>query len=371
VDSTLSDYVQQVYSEPLADSTTFQQIPYRPSFSRDYFSGGAVVASNVGFAGSSVLQFSDLLGNHQILAILNLYGNLGESDVYFAYTNLSHRTNYGLAIFQYQKDLLLFTSPQRDDLENQIHRGGSVFLTRPFNRFERMEYGITAAMVNQRIFRYDYEGGTIREIADPGDHIYVAPNLAYVHDNVLYGSTGPVNGSRSRISAEYALGGIAYTTAVLDDRHYTSLTRRLTFARRILGGASFGDDPQFFRFGGAFTYRGKDYGELIGTRAAIANVELRFPLIEALRVGFPLTLSLGGINGVVFLDAASAWNAGTDPRFFSNVGGLHTEGMHLAYGFGARMNLGYFILRYDYGREHGIERGPGESHHFLTFGPEF
>jgi outer membrane protein assembly factor BamA len=77
------------------------------------------------------------------------------------------------------------------------------------------------------------------------------------------------------------------------------------------------------------------------------------------------------VNGVVFLDAASAWNAGTDPRFFSSQGGLHTEGMHLAYGFGARINLGYFILRYDYGREHGIERGPGESHHFLTFGPEF
>ncbi len=370
-DSTLSDYVQQVYSEPLADSTTFQQIPYRPSFSRDYFSGGAVVASNVGFAGSSVISFSDLLGNHNILAILNLYGNLGESDVYIAFTNLAHRMNYGIAVFQYQKDLLLFTSPQRDDLQNQIHRGGSFFFSRPFNRFERLEYGVTAAMVNQRIFRYDYTGGTITQYGDQGDYVYVAPNMSYVHDNVLYGSTGPVNGGRSRISAEYALGGMNYTTGVLDDRHYTSLTRRLTFARRLLGGASFGDDPQFFRFGGAFTYRGKDYGELIGTRAAIANVELRFPLIETLRVGFPLSLSLGGVNGVVFLDAASAWNAGTDPRFFSNVGGLHPEGAHLAYGFGARINLGYFILRYDYGREHGIERGPGESHHFLTFGPEF
>jgi outer membrane protein assembly factor BamA len=330
-----------------------------------------VVASNVGFAGSSVISFSDLLGNHNILAILNLYGNLGDSDVYLAFTNLSHRMNYGLAIFQYQKDLLLFTSPQRDDLESQIHRGGSFFFSRPFNRFERVEYGITAAMVNQRIFRYDYVGQTISEFGERGDFFYVAPNLSYVHDNVLYGSTGPINGSRSRISGEYSIGGLEYATAVLDDRHYTSLTRRLTFARRLLGGASFGNDPQFFRFGGAFTYRGKDYGELIGTRSAIANVELRFPLIEALRVGFPLTLSLGGINGVVFLDAASAWNAGTDPRFFSSVGGLHTEGMHLAYGFGARINLGYFILRYDYGREHGIERGPGESHHFLTFGPEF
>jgi Tol biopolymer transport system component len=370
-DSTLSDYVVSVYSEPLVDSTSFQHLPYKASFSRDYFAGGAVVASNVGFAGSSVISFSDLLGNHNILAVLNLYGNLSDSDVYLAYTNLSRRTNYGFAIFQYQKDLLLFTSPQNDDLESQIHRGGALFFSRPFNRFRRIEYGINAAVVDQRIFRYDYVNGVITKLGEDGDYFYVAPNLGLVHDNTLYGSTGPINGARSRLSVEHALGGLDYTTAVFDFRRYHHFARRLTFARRFLGGASFGDDPQFFRFGGAFTYRGADYGDLIGTRSGIVNLEMRFPLIEQLRVGFPLALSLGGVNGVVFLDAATAWNAGTDPKFFSTEGGFHTENFRAAFGFGARINLGYFILRYDYGREHRFKNGLDEPRHFITFGPEF
>ncbi len=371
VDTTLSDVVQAVYREPLADSTTFQHLPYRASFSRDYFVGGAVVASNVGFAGSSVISFSDLLGNHNILAVLNLYGNLSESDVYLAYTNLSRRTNYGLAIFQYQRDLLLFSSPSTDDLENQVHRGGAFFFSRPFNRFRRIEYGIQAAVVDQRVFRYDFDTGTITQLSDRGDFFYVAPNIGLVADNALYGSTGPINGGRSRYTVEHALGGLSYTTAVMDWRRYTNLLHRFTLARRLLGGGSFGQDPQFFRFGGAFTYRGVDYGELIGQRAFIANLEFRFPLIEWLRTGFPFSLSLGGVNGVAFIDAASAWNGDSDPVFFSSEGGFHTENLRMAFGFGARINLGYFILRYDFGREHRFERGLGKPRHFIAFGPEF
>ena len=371
VDSTLADYVRQVYSEPLADSTTFQHLAYRPSFSRDYFSGGAVVASNVGFAGSSVLSFSDLLGNHNILAVLNLYGNIGDSDIYLAYSNLAHRVNYGLAGFQYQEDLLLFTSPQRDDVESQIHRGGSVFFSYPFTRFRRVEWGMEAAVIDQNVLRYDYSQGTVSNLNAVGNYFYVAPNISLISDNALYGSTGPIKGGRSRYSLEHAVGGVTYTTGVFDWRDYTNVARRLTIAKRLLGGGSFGNDPQVFRFGGSFTYRGADYGELVGTRAVIGNLELRFPLIESLRTGFPIQLGLGGINGVLFVDGASAWNAGNDPVFFGSKGGFHTGAAHLAYGFGARVNLGYFILRYDYGVEQRFEGGLGPAHHFLTFGPEF
>jgi len=371
VDTTLADYVRIVYSEPLADSTTFQHLPYRPSFSRDYFAGGAVVASNVGFAGSSVLSFSDLLGNHNILAVLNLYGNIGDSDIYLAYSNLAHRVNYGLAGFQYQEDLLLFTSPSRDDLESQIHRGGSVFFSYPFTRFKRIEWGMEAAVIDQNVFRYDYSQGTVTNVTALGNYLYVAPNISLISDNALYGSTGPIKGGRSRFSVEHAVGGVSYTTGVFDWRAYTNVARRLTIAKRLLGGGSFGQDPQIFRFGGSFTYRGADYGELVGTRAAIGNLEIRFPLIESLRTGFPIQLGLGGINGVLFLDGASAWNGDSDPVFFSNKGGFHTSSARLAYGFGARVNLGYFILRYDYGVEQRFRGGLGPAHHFLTFGPEF
>ena len=370
-DTTLAEYVMAAYAEPLADSTTFQHLPYRASFSRDYFSGGAVVASNVGFAGSSVISFSDLLGNHNIIAILNLYGNLGESDVYVAYSNLARRVNYGFAVFQYQKDLLLFSSPQNDDLQNEIHRGGAFFFSRPFNRFRRVEFGVQAAVVDQRIYRYDRFEGSVQQLSDDGNYFYIAPNVGLIADNTMYGNTGPINGGRSRYTVEHALGGVSYTTTVFDWRRYSNVSHSFTFAQRLLGGASFGQDPQFFRFGGPFTYRGVDYGDLVGTRAVIGTLEFRFPLIESLRTGFPFTLSLGGVNGVVFLDAASAWTADAEPVFLSRVNGLHTQDLRLAFGFGARINLGYFIARYDYGREHYIEGGLGKPHHFFAFGPEF
>jgi Tol biopolymer transport system component len=369
-DSTLSDYVQEAYRAPLADSTTFLHLPYKVTFSRDFFTGGAVVASNVGFAGSSVISFSDLLGNHTIYALLNLYGSLSNSDIYLSYANLAHRTNWALALYQYQKDLLLFSSPQANDVENQTYRGGAFSLSRPFNRFRRLEYGIDAAEVQQKVLRYDYVNGTVRQVSENLEYFYVAPTVSLIADNALYGNTGPIAGGRSRYTLEHAIGGVTYTTFVYDWRSYTNIHQRYTFAKRLLGGASFGKDPQVFRFGGPFTYRGVDYGDLQGTRAFIGSLEFRFPLIEQLRTGF-LSLSLGGINGVLFMDAASAWTASSQPVFFTNVGGFHTQNLNIALGFGARINLGYFILRYDHARQHSFDGWVGPPMNFIAFGPEF
>lgn len=367
-DSTLAQYVQEAYAAPLADSTTFQRLPYKVTFSRDFFTGGAVVASNVGFAGSSVLSFSDLLGNHTILAVLNLYGSLSNSDIYLSYANRTHRTNWGFALYQYQKDLLLFSSPNSDDVQNQTYRGTAFFFSRPFNRFRRIEYGIEAATVHQQLYRYTEAG--IQRISEEVDYFYAAPNVGLIADNALYGNTGPINGGRSRYTLEHAIGGVDYTTFVFDWRRYTNIHNRYVFAQRLLGGASFGADPQIFRFGGPFTYRGVDYGDLAGTRAFIGTLEFRFPLIEQLRTGF-MSLSLGGINGAVFLDAASAWTADSDPVFFGSAGGLHSEDLRFALGFGARINLGYFILRFDHGRQHSIDGWVGPPINFIAFGPEF
>jgi hypothetical protein len=371
LDTTLTMYVQQVYREPLTDSTTFLRLPYKAKFSRDYISGGALFASNVGFAGSSEISFSDVLGNHKVLAVLNLYGDLTQSDVWLQYTNLARRTNFGFAVFQYRNDLLLLSAPSSDDVESQIYRGGAVFFSRPFNRFRRIEYGIEAAVLNERVLRFNYDLGTISTLANNGEFFYVAPNIGLVADNALYGSTGPINGGRSRYTVAHAVGDVHYTTGLMDWRRYTNIHQNFSIAQRFIGGASFGRDPQLFRFGGAFTYRGLDYGDLVGTRVLLGNLEFRFPLIEQLRLGWPLAINLGGINGVLFTDAATAWEDGQKVQFFSNDGGLRTKDLHLAFGFGARVNLGYFILRYDYAREHQLEGGIGKPRHFVTFGAEF
>jgi Tol biopolymer transport system component len=371
VDTTLALYVRQVYREPLVDSTTFRHAPYKPRFSRDYVSGGAFFASNIGFAGSTVMSFSDVLGNHNVLVALNLFGDLANSDVYLAYSNLAHRTNYTVAAFQYRTDLLLFSSPNSDEVESNIYRGGAFLFSRPFSRFRRIEFGLEAAALDKGVLLFNYDLGTVSQQVEDKTYIYVAPQVGLIADNALYGSTGPVNGGRSSYTAEQAFGDVSYTTLMMDWRHYGNISHNYAFAQRLIAGTSFGRDPRLFRFGGAFTFRGVDYGDLKGSNALLGNLEFRFPLIEQLRFGWPGRISLGGINGVIFLDAASAWQEGRSPRFFSKEGGFHAKDLLFAYGAGARVNLGYFILRYDYGRGTNFQHPTGESQHFVTLGADF
>jgi Tol biopolymer transport system component len=371
VDTTLALYVRQAYREPLVDSTTFRHAPYHAKFSRDYVSGGAFFASNIGFAGSSVLSFSDVLGNHNILIALNLFGDLANSDVFLAYSNLSHRTNYTVAAFQYRTDLLLFSSPSSDEVESQIYRGGAFLFSRPFSRFRRVEYGVEAAALDKGVLLYNYDLGVISQEVKDKTYLYAAPKIGLVADNTLYGSTGPINGGRSNYTAEHAFGDVSYTTLMMDWRHYGNIHHNYAFAQRLIAGSSFGKDPRLFRFGGAFTFRGADYGDLRGSNVLLGNLEFRFPLIEQLRFGWPGRITLGGINGVFFLDAASSWYKGQSPRFFTNEGGFQAKDALFAYGAGARINLGYFIVRYDYGRATNFRRPTGDSHHFVTLGADF
>ncbi len=373
VDTTLSMVIDQVYKAPLVDSTTFVHLPYRARFSRDYLTGGALYSSNVGFAGESVMSFSDVLGNHNILAVLGLYGDIANSDIYLAYSNLTHRTNWGVAVFQYRNDLLLFSSANADSVESQIYRGVSLMLARPFNRFRRLELGLEAAGIDDRVLEYNYALSSVTETRGRSTFFYVAPSVGLVADDAIFGSTGPINGGRSRYSVEQGVGDVSYTTLIGDWRRYTNIHQEFSFAQRLIGGTSFGRDPRYFRLGGAFTYRGADWGDLTlrGTHVALANLEFRFPLIEQLRLGWPGRINLGGINGVAFLDGVTVWTGSQTPRFFNSEGGYHTQDLRLAFGLGARMNLGYFIVRYDFGQETNLRHNTSTGKHFLSFGADF
>jgi Tol biopolymer transport system component len=372
-DTTLAMVIDDVYRAPLVDSTTFVHLPYRARFSRDFLTGGALYSSNVGFAGQSEMSFSDVLGNHNVLAVLGLYGDIANSDIYLAYTNLAHRVNWGIAAFQYRNDLLLFSSANADSVESQIYRGASLMLARPFNRFRRIELGLEAAGIAERVLQYNYVLSSVTEAQRKGTFFYVAPSLGLVADDAIFGSTGPINGGRSRYSVEHAVGDVTYTTLVMDWRRYTNIRQEFSIGQRLIGGTSFGRDPRYFRLGGPFTYRGADYGDLTlrGTHAVLGNLEFRFPLIEQLRLGWPGRITIGGINGVAFVDGVTVWTGSQSPRAFNTEGGLHTQDLRLAFGFGARMNLGYFIIRYDFGQETNLRHNTATGKHFLSFGADF
>ncbi len=355
----------------LLDSSTFEVSKYKIRFTQDLLAGGAAFASNVGFAGQTAIAFSDILGNHNILVAANIYGSISDSEILLAYQNLKGRVNYGLSFFQFRNDFFVYAAQDDPDFETQVYRGLDVFFSYPFSKFRRVEFGVEGVSISSRV----YDQFVFPSFEDPSPsstdrRYYAQPSIALVHDNVLFGSTGPIQGARSRLSVDRALGDLQFTTGILDVRKYLNIRHRYTIAARLIGGLSDGRDPQAFRIGGAYTFRGADYGALRGTRIAVANLELRYPLIDRLKLGFP-PLDFRGIRGVLFLDMGSAWR-GRDFKFFEEApnGKTRLLDVKAAYGFGARINLGYFILRYDFAQATDLHENL-ETIDFFTLSADF
>jgi Tol biopolymer transport system component len=357
----------------LPDPEGFSIRRYKLRVTADYVSAYGFFQSNVGLAGQTVVSFSDVLGNHSFLIGAAVYGSLADSDLLFQYMNLENRIHYGVALYQFRNDFYLFTAADNDQFLSQIYRGAEVSFSRPFSLFSRIEFGLEGVSVSERVFQQSFVTGDQETVDKRGTLYFARPLLAWVHDNALYGYTGPISGGRQRISAEHAFGDAEFSTVVADLREYLNIRQRHLFALRVIGAGSVGNDPQRFRLGGPFTLRGLDYGEIYGPKVALMNAEFRFPFIDDLALGWPLPLRFRGIRGVFFFDAGAAWDDNESFRAFDNrkSGGFRLEDVVASYGFGTRVNLGFFVLRYDLAQRTDLARNVGDARHHIAIGADF
>jgi len=354
----------------LPDTSAFNVTDYRLKFTQDLAAGGIGFASNVNLYGQTALVFSDILGNHSIVAAASVFGSISESDLLFAYLNMENRTSYGLSVFQERNDFFVFTAPDRGEYESQIYRGAELFLWRPFNRFNRLELSLQGSSVSSRVFPFGFLGDSVE--ADKTRY-YASSTVGIVHDNTLFGSTGPLAGGRSRIGYEQAVGDITFSSFLVDYRKYLNLRQRYAFATRFVWAGSYGRNPQLFRIGGPYTLRGPDYGELDGTHVGFANFEFRFPFIDQLVLGWPAPLGFRAIRGVFFFDIGGAWYDDDlfQPFTTEGPGAFRLKDTVAGYGFGLRLNLGLFILRYDLVQMTDMNRSLGKTRSWFTFGGDF
>lgn len=354
--------------DDLPDAESLAPKPYKLKWAPDYLAAAPVFASNVGFAGQAVVSFSDILSNHILQFGASVYGSFSDSDLLLSYYNLSKRTNWGVTLFQYRNDFGVFTAPDRVGFESQIYRGFQGSISRPFSKFSRFELQARGIAVSRKVFEQSFVSSTIVESSEiDSDLIYYAePGVALVLDQVLYGYDGPRQGRRGRLSLDQAFGDIQATTAIGDFRQYFAWGSSVVFATRWIGGTSEGDTPRLFRIGGSQTLRGLDYGDLEGNHVALVNLELRFPLVSSLRLGWPLRVGLGGIGGVLFYDMGSAWE--NSLRVFRN---RQLDDVAAGYGFGLRLGLGYFSLKYDLGQRTNLKKRIGDSQSYFTIGVDF
>ena len=184
-----------------------------------------------------------------------------------------------------------------------------------------------------------------------------------------------MNGSRWNITYSTGLPlflkSLEYHTVLLDSRRYQDMGRGYSFATRVMGGVSTGRDQQFFRLGGFSTLRGFPDFELVGSRFALLNAELRYPFIQQLGLIGPLPLGNLRLRGAMFADLGTVFSEPTKPRFWEvDERGRHLTDPYFSFGTGVRGWLLGLPMKLDVAWRSDLDRVSAPRWHF-SIGPEF
>jgi len=246
-------------------------------------------------------------------------------------------------------------------------------------------------------------GENLDNIAEPSESVsFIVPSVSFVHDNILWGYTAPIQGTRYRFDLFGNVGiGNAnqrFYSVLGDYRTYFRFFTDHSFAWRFSGGFSGGPNPQRFFIGGienwinrtfattevpiesasdfafltaALPLRGFNYSEQIGTKYFLMNMELRFPLIRYLITG-GLPLFFSNIMGAAFIDMGTAWNNTDKLKLFgrNESGNIVTDDLLVGTGVGARLFFLYFLLRFDVAWAYNID-GFASPKFYFSLGADF
>ncbi len=368
-DTTNSNKEQFQLTDNLDKRGDFKVNKYKITFSPDIVYANAGYSSLYGLLGTTIISFSDVLGNHRLIGVTGLQIDLKNSDYGLAYYYLPQRINYGIEAFHTARFVYL-SRGFGYNLYRFRNYGAVLSVGYPLNKFYRIDMGLSWLNVSKE--NLDNTAEAIDKAS------LIVPSVSLIHDNVLWGNTAPIDGTRYRFDL---LGNpmfnskLSFYSAVGDYRTYFKLGDEYSFVFRLSGGYSGGKNPQRFFIGGtdnwinrkfattdipltsatdfvfltaAVPLRGYDYAQEIGTKYGLMNLELRFPLIRYLLTG-GLPLFFNNIMGVAFIDAGTAWDRNKDLRFFkrNNNGNIITDNLLMGTGVGARLFFLYFLVRFD------------------------
>jgi hypothetical protein len=368
------------------DSINIPQIyPYKTKFLLDWLWGGMSYSASAGTYARVQMGFSDLMGNHSVGLDLGISGELENSNIITQYLYLAQRLDYGGGVFYLNDDLiyLFINGGDANYVRERIRQyGGYSLLRYPFNKFWRVDLNNTLYITDYH--RDTWDGDSWVEdtlpwwLEDAGlkvsEHdVTYAPQLSLVHDNTIYGSTGPMAGWRSVWLLNRNFSSLAedYSIAYTDMRSYRFFAKRYSLAMRLMGGAVLGDSDrhefQMDYFNGVRGFEpDPDTDEDEGSRIAVGSVELRFPFIDNLNMAFPLPLMIYDVRGSMFMDLGAVWD--NDDITLSERGTL--KDLKCGIGFGPRLNFGYFVIKLDVAWETDTENFSRPSYYF-TLSPDF
>jgi Tol biopolymer transport system component len=367
---------------------------YHPRLGVDYVSqiNATVGTNNAGsFAGGGIaLYWSDMLGDHNLLTLLQLEGDADTIDRNLAavasYENREHRWGWGGAAGQTSSQAVAYETAfgtyngepalrERLIRQWQINREIAARTAYPFTRADRVEasvgyrhIGYITDAVEQIVSTNTGQllaSGIVDLPSPPSIELYPV-GTAFVHDTSVFGGTAPAAGQRYRVELGGVLGGLSYYTPLADFRQYYLPFQYLTLAGRVMHYGRYGADAEDPRLGqvyvGSWTLvRGYDSGsfrleecdpaaapacpvfdQLFGSRIALASAEARVPVFGGR--GLVYTPQVPPIDIAAFYDAGVAWTEAEPASFLG--GPRHPV---RSYGASVRVNFfGVLVLQWNY-----------------------
>ncbi|MDI6793729.1 MAG: BamA/TamA family outer membrane protein [bacterium] len=365
------DTGQAAYSEmPVEEievDASFELKNYKTQLTLDYAQGNIIYNTSQGFSGFTEIAASDILGNHRFIFLtdyLSTISNLADLNFSLSYLYLAKRPVVGVGVFNWN-DLRFF---DEDEQLDDRRYGGVIYFAYPLDTFRRIEAELTSEFKREEFLAADNKIETRKEGAD-------ILGLSYVKDTTNWGVLSPVDGSRLELKVERTVPVFfrkrSFTNYLLDARKYIRLSARSAFAFRISGKISEGKDPDIFPMGGSWDMRASQYNKFWGSRAVLANLELRVPFIDRLDLAFPLPLSFRGISGVGFFDLGGVWNESEKPRLWNDHENRLGDKFHSAIGIGTRLTIGFLPVRLDWAFPTDLDKVDKKSIFHFSLGYDF
>ena len=206
-DTVRTDYSDYIFAQtsPFADTTKSEKDPelvfrekldrngnflvnkYKIDFSPDLVYANAGYSTLYGVLGTTVLSFSDMLGNHRLIGTTSLQIDLKNSDYGLAYYYLPERINLGISAYHTAR-FVYVSNPFGYSLYRFRSYSGNISASLPLDTFHRLD----ASIGIQRVSRENLDN-----IVEPTESaVFLVPSLSYVKDNTLWGYTSPIEGSR-------------------------------------------------------------------------------------------------------------------------------------------------------------------------------
>ncbi|MFH1527236.1 MAG: biopolymer transporter Tol [Bacteroidota bacterium] len=393
IDTTKKTELANTFIPKLDDDGNYLVNRYKVSFTPDLIYANAGWSTLYGLLGTTVLSFSDVLGNHRLIGVTSMQVDLKNSDYGLAYYYLASRINFGIEGFHTARFVYL-NRGFGSDLFRFRNFGLIASANYPINRFYRLDGSLSLM---------DVSSENLDNFFEPKESTrFIIPSLNFVHDNTMWGYYSPIQGERYNITGfgnpDPFNKKTNFYSLIWDYRRYFRFWYDNSFVIRLSGGLSGGPSPQRFFIGGtenwinrsfatneiplenaadfafltpALPLRGYDYAEQIGTKYSLLNLELRMPLIRYLVTGV-LPLFFQNILGAAFIDMGSAWNNSKELRLFTRdeYGNRLTDDLLIGTGFGTRFYFLFALVRFDVAWKYNVDSF-SKPRYYFSLGTDF